>query len=147
MGSDILVLKRSLVRGSRWCKVNGTYIRYLTEEVVPIQFKLLIEVELGKYFLSVPMLVADISDDCILGADLLKKINIKKVFDPIFENNVKFPCSHIISNVPRSLETLFEENSKYLNSSQKKIFAGFLREFQDIFLEDLVSGNCRIFEH
>jgi len=131
-GSDVSILKRSLVKEpKRQFEVNGTYIKYPTGEVVPVQFKVIVKVELGKYSLSVPMLVADISDDCILGADFLKMINEEKVFDPILGNKVEVSCSRMVSEVPCSLKALFEENSKHLDSSQKGIFAGFLKEFRD----------------
>lgn len=77
-------------------------------------------------------------------------LNLEKIFDPFFgnpENSLEFPCKLMISEVRCSLRTLFEENSKDLNSFQKDLFAEFLREFQDIFSEDLTSGNCEILEH
>lgn len=65
--SDVSVLNRSLVRESkRQFEINGTYVKYSTGEVVSIQFKVIVAIELGKYFLDVPMLIADISDNCIL---------------------------------------------------------------------------------
>lgn len=88
-GSDISVLNKSLVRvPRRQYEIKESYIKYPTGEIVPVQFKVIVRVELGKYSLDVPMLVADISDECILGADFLLMINLEKIFDPIFGNSV-----------------------------------------------------------
>jgi len=94
------------------------------------------------------MLVASISDDCILGTDFLERVKLDKVFESEFgkpekESGNEFSCSRILKEkVPYFLQTFFEENSKNLSSSQRDIFAGFLIEFQDVLSENLVAGNC-----
>lgn len=99
------------------------------------------------------MLVADISDDCILETDFLKRVKLNKIFESEFgkpekESGNKFFCSRIFEEkVSYFLQMFFEEKSKSLSSSQKDIFANFLIEFQDVFLENLVAGNCEVLEH
>jgi len=34
-----------------------------------------------------------------------------------------------------------------LNEKQQEVFLDFLREFQDIFSDEIVSGNCEIVNH
>src|SRR5580765_8257699 len=157
MGSDISILNEKLVRGPRrQFKINKCSLKYPTEEDVLVNYKVIVRVELGRYSLDVPMLLAKILDDCILGADFLELIGLEKVFESVFgniescEDIVKYPCSRMISlknKVPCFLETPFEENSKNLDSIQREIFADFLNEFQDVFFEDLIAGNCEILEH
>jgi len=42
------------------------------------------------------------------------------------------------------LKELFENNSKNLNEGQHEIFIDFLEEFQDIFSNDVIIGDCDI---
>lgn len=88
-GSDVTILNEKLVKGPRrQFEINECFLKYPTGEIVPVHFKVIVRMELGKYSLDVPMLVASISDDCILGTDFLESINLEKVFEPIFENTV-----------------------------------------------------------
>ncbi|CAL1687614.1 unnamed protein product [Lasius platythorax] len=60
----------------------------------------------------------------------------------------EFSCFGIIKEKVFSfLKIFFEENSKNLISSQKDIFTDFLIEFQDVFSENLIAGNCEVLEH
>jgi len=45
------------------------------------------------------------------------------------------------------LRELFKENSKNLNEEQHEIFVDFLEEFQDVFSNDIIAGNCDIVKH
>jgi len=45
------------------------------------------------------------------------------------------------------LGNLFEKDSKYLNQSQKELFAKLFIEFRNIFAEEIVTGNYKIGEH
>ncbi|KMQ88805.1 gap-pol polyprotein, partial [Lasius niger] len=114
-----------------------------------------IPVKLGKFSLEFPMLVADINDDCLLGIDFFRALNLERVLDPVLgilgqKEFQIFTCSRLENfeeKVPQILSELFGENSRNLNSSQKKFFADFLSEFQDIFSGDVVAGSCKLVEH
>ncbi|KAL6265803.1 hypothetical protein P5V15_002620 [Pogonomyrmex californicus] len=74
-GSDVSILNKRLIRSGRqqfW--VGKRKLRYPTGQEVPIDFKTNVKVELGKFSLEFPMYVAEIEDECILGADFLVKI-------------------------------------------------------------------------
>jgi len=45
------------------------------------------------------------------------------------------------------LKELFEKETQELNEKQKERFAHFLTEFQDVFAEEIIVGNCNIVEH
>lgn len=47
---------------------------------------MIVEVQIGKYFLEIPMVVAKICDDCLLQADFLEKINLGNIFNLAFYN-------------------------------------------------------------
>jgi len=55
--------------------VKEKKLKYPTGERVPFESKVLVNVQIGKYFLEIPMFVIKIRDDALLGADFLKKIN------------------------------------------------------------------------
>ncbi|KYN11577.1 hypothetical protein ALC57_16269 [Trachymyrmex cornetzi] len=108
-------------------------------------------IRLGNYLVEIPMLAAKINDDCILGVDFLEKINLGNIFESIFhgqkemvKNNIQCYRVEESFNIPSNLRSLFEKNSKYLNQSQKELFAKFLIEFREIFAEEIVAGNCEI---
>lgn len=91
----------------------------------------------------------------MLGLDFFRALNLEKVLDPVLgilgqKEFQIFTCSRLENfekKVPQILSELFEENSRNLNSSQKKVFADFLSEFQDIFSGDVVVGSCKLVEH
>jgi len=55
-----------------------------------VKEKVFVEVRLGKYIVKIPMLVANINDDCILGVDFLKEIHLENIFKTIFSEQKKF---------------------------------------------------------
>lgn len=55
--------------------------------------------------------------------------------------------SHQGNKVPTFLTELFERDSVNLDLVQKEIFAELLTEFQDIFFENIIAGNCDLVEH
>lgn len=151
-GSDVSILNRNLV-GDFKSKifVGNCCLKYPTGEEVPVLFKTEVTVSLGKCLgMEIPMLVAEISDECILGVDFLERSNLLGIFDPIFGNrdSEMFSCSRITPvKVPIFLEKLFTLNSENLDSTQKNVFAQFLWEFQDVFFDNITPGNCKILEH
>ncbi|GAB1869457.1 RNA-directed DNA polymerase [Camponotus japonicus] len=104
------------------------------------------------------MFVAAINDDCILGLDFLKRINLENIFDHEFKESSKdlkfnqnqiYNCSRIenFPEVPIILKELLKNNSINLKETEKEIFADFLNNYQDIFTENIVAGNCNVVEH
>ncbi|KAL6268296.1 hypothetical protein P5V15_001413 [Pogonomyrmex californicus] len=62
-GSDVSILNRKLVRSNKqriW--IGNRKLRYPIGEKIPIDFKVLVQVELGKFSLEFPMFVIDIED-------------------------------------------------------------------------------------
>jgi len=150
-GSDVSVVNEKLIRGPKRCYVmENCYLKYPTGETIPVKYKVIVEIELGKYSLDIPMLVASISDDCILGAGFLEKVKLEKIFESEFgssgiESDNEISCSRMMrEGMPYFLQMFFEENSKNLTSSEKDIFADFLIEFWDVFSENLITGNCEV---
>lgn len=95
------------------------------------------------------LLVAEISDDYILGIDFLSATNAEeslrsalgltgKEFDYARLNFQK-------DEIP--LRELFERDSENLDSSQKEMYAKVLRDYQDVFSEEVIAGNCDLIKH
>jgi len=61
-----------------------------------VKEKVFVEVRLGKYIIKIPMLVANINDDCILG-DFLKKIHLENIFKTIFSEQKEIQCGRLES--------------------------------------------------
>jgi len=100
-----------------------------------VEFQVEIKVEIGKYSILIPMFVAKINDDCLLGADFLRRIGLQNIFDREFnESGLSekeiFNCSRIEDSptVSSILKELFENNSVNLEIAQRKIFANFLNK-------------------
>ncbi|KMQ84239.1 retroviral aspartyl protease family protein [Lasius niger] len=109
-GSDVLVVNEKVIIGPKQrYEINNCCLKYPTGETISVSYKVIVEIELGKHLLEVPIIIEE--------------------------------------KVPSFLKTFFEENSKNLISSQKDIFTDFLIEFQDVFSENLVAGNCEVLEH
>jgi len=149
-GSDISIVNRNLITSNKVkYKLNNCSLRYPTGEKVIIKEKVFVKVRLGKYVVEIPMLVANINDNCILGVDFLKKIHLENVFKTIFSEHKEIQCGRLESffEVPSNLKYLFEENSKNLDESQKQLCVEFINEFRDVFSEEIIAGNCEIGEH
>lgn len=124
-------------------------LQYSAGEKVPIEFEVKVKVELGKYSVG-PMLVASINDECLLGVDFLRIVNLENVFESAFifpeinaEKNLS--CSRIEDSSEKVLlilKELFMSNSRNLVESQKEVFANFLNQFQDVFSENIITGKC-----
>lgn len=61
-------------------------MRYSTGERVLIEFKILAKVKLGKCSAKLPVFMAEIVDDSILGADFLQAVNLENVFESAFSS-------------------------------------------------------------
>jgi len=149
-GSDVSIVNGNLIPFNKVkYKINNYSLRYPTGEKVIIKEKVFVKVRLGEYLVEIPMLVAEINDDCILGVDFLRKIHLENIFETIFSKQKEIQCGHLesIFEVPSNLENLFKESSKNLNESQKQLCAEFINEFCDIFSEEIIAGNCKIGEH
>ncbi|KMQ90068.1 integrase core domain protein [Lasius niger] len=151
-GSDVSIISSKFVEEERRriCK-NCVNLRYPTGEKVDVKFWAEIKVELGKYSVVIPMFVAEINDECLLGIDFLKKINLDKVFTSVFGTSVlEKEIARIedsFERVPIPLKELYETNSRHLNGVEKKNFVDFLNEFEDLFSENIIAENCSVVEH
>jgi len=149
-GSDISIVNKNLIELNKVkYKLNNCSLKYPTGEKVIIKEKVFVKVRLGRYLVEIPMLVADINDNCILGVDFLRKIHLENIFKTIFAEQKDIQCGRLESffEVPSNLKNLFEESSKNLNESQKQFCAEFINEFRDVFSEEIIAGNCEIGEH
>jgi len=149
-GSDISIVNRNLIPFNKVkYKISNCSLRYPTGEKVIVKEKVFVKVRLGEYLVEIPMLVAEINDNCILGVDFLKKIHLENIFETIFSKQKEVQCGHLesIFEVPSNLKNLFKESSKNLNESQKQLCAEFISEFCDVFSEEIIAGNCKIGEH
>jgi len=70
--------------GKHIIRIRDGSVRYPSGEIVPIEFKVKVKVFLGKYSVEISMFVMEMSDDCLLGADFLKKVNLENVFGHAF---------------------------------------------------------------
>jgi len=156
-GSDVsIVNKRMLDFGKKRIFSGNRGLRYPTGEKVPIEYEVVVEIRIGKYNVRASMLVAEICDDCILGADFLRTINLQDIFTPIFRDSSENSeseigcCSRIerpILEIPLCLSQIFDDASQNLNESQKSIFAEFLCQNKAVFSETIVAGNCNVVNH
>jgi len=86
-GSDVSVASERVIKGpKRRFEVKNCFLKYPTGETIPVKYRVNVEIELGKYRLEIPMLVANISDECILGSDFLEKLGLDRVFESEFGN-------------------------------------------------------------
>jgi len=149
-GSDVSIVNKNLIPLNKVkYELNNCNLRYPTGEKVVIKEKVFVKVRLGKYIVDIPMLVANINDNCILGVDFLKKIHLENIFETIFSEQKEIQCGRLesLSEVPSNLKYLFEESSKNLNESQKQLCSEFINEFHDVFSEEIIAGNCKTGEH
>jgi len=156
-GSDVSIVNKRMLDFERKGTFNGYQnLRYPTGEKVPIECEVVVEVRIGKYNVRVSMFVAEIRDDCILGADFLRGINLQDIFTSIFrDSSINSEsetgcCSRIerpIPEVPLYLSRIFEGVSQNLNESQKEIFTEFLCRNKSVFSEIIVAGNCNVINH
>ncbi|KAL6262046.1 hypothetical protein P5V15_007138 [Pogonomyrmex californicus] len=135
--------------------IENRKLRYPPRQEVSIDFKTNVKVEIGKFSLEFPMYVTEIENKCILRADFLVKIGQNRIFNSLFSNDdsekeENISCSRISLPEKKVFEFLldfFNRNSVELNDLQKESFSEFLEEFQDIFSENIIAGNCSVIEH
>lgn len=155
-GSDVSLINSKLVRGEK--KRNeerNNYLCYPTGEKVPILFRVCMKVELGKISEKVSMFAVEMNDDCLLGADFLRKLNLERIFVETLGlgksgSEEIFNCGRIENfseEISETLKGIHKNNSENLDKEQKKIFIDFLREFENVFTENIVAGNCDVVAH
>ena len=104
------------------------------------------------------MFVAEICDECLLGADFLSSVNFDEVLKSFFEKENPrkkeiLSCSRISENQEFFkenqviLKELLENNSEKLDANQKEMFSVFLKENCSLFSENIVAGNCDVYKH
>jgi len=131
--------------------LGNNFPKYSIGEKVAVQFRVSAEIVIGKFSLEFPFLNAEILD-CILGVDFFRRVNLIKILEPefgngVFSNKKTMNCSCVISEerIPAFLNKFLQQSSEGV--VQKNNFISFLSEFQDVFSEDISSGNCKILEH
>ncbi len=70
-GSNISTVRPDLLRGES-SQLKDSWLRTVTGERAPIHGKSTVQLEIGGLQMSHEMLIADISDECIIGLDLLE---------------------------------------------------------------------------
>jgi len=131
------------------------YLKYPTGEEVSIESKAKVFIELEKFSVKFTMFIANIGNNCLLGADFLSSVRLENVFDPIFGDLNSRRESNLLCSRIRSFEDeillfvkeLFERESKDLNEDQRNCFAQLLKDYQDVFSEEITARNCDILEH
>jgi len=120
-----------------------------------VEFRVRALIEVGELSIELPVYVVDMKDDCLLGSDFLSATNFEENLVSFFglcsqEGKGASFCSRVVSEVhrvPEFLRKLFEEKTRDLNEEQREQFAKFLNEFQDVFSEEIMAGNCKTVEH
>lgn len=155
-GSDISIINKGILKekGEEILE-EKLILKYPSGEEVPVKFRVKVEVQLGKYSETISMFVMEMKDDCLLGADFLKKIKLENIFDDAFrslepEQEKILTCSCIkrqSKEISKDLSELYEESSGNLDEVQRNVFVNFLNEYKNIFSENVVAGNCGIVSH
>jgi len=52
-----------------------------------------------------------------------------------------------IDRIPQFLRKFSEKETQELNEEKKEWFAQFLTEFQNVFSEEIIAGNCNVVKH
>jgi len=113
-----------------------------------VKFRSQVKVELGKYFCRMVVYVAKIGENRILVASLFANEN--KIFkSAILGSKNIFSVEFLLlrRKFRMGARLFFEQNSQEMNVSQRIIFAEFLKEFQNVFSEQIVAGNYDIVQH
>lgn len=143
-GSDVTILNSKLAEGVKINKIRDFNLRYPTGEKVPIKFQADVKLRIGKYFRKIPMLIANITDDCLLGTDFLKELKLDEIIGSLlgFAETGK-RCSRIENSseeVPSILKELYEESSENLSEAQRGELRSLFERIQRCFFK----GNyCR----
>lgn len=156
-GSDVSLLNIKLVgENLEKIPIKDIDLKCPNGEKIFIEFSVKVKIEIGKYEIEIPLFVANINDQCILGVDFLKLINLDNVFNKDFNEFTSkkeledYQCLRIkdfSKKIPSILNDLFEKSSINLQEFEKEIFISFLNKFQDLFSCDIVAGNCDVIEH
>jgi len=154
-GSDVTLIREGLLEFTKWqvSRNKSFNFRYPTGEKVPVKFEVRVSVELGEFSIKFSVYVVDIKDDCLLENDFLWAINFKE-FCLIFWNFFSERERELLLFLNYEgliefhfLRELFKKETQELNEKQKERFAQFLIEFQNVFSEEIIAGNCNIVEH
>jgi len=109
---------------SKGCLPLGNYFPKHPTEDVAVQFKVSVEIVIGKFSLEFRLLVVEISDDCIFfdvfslmtafGVDFLRRMNLIGILEPefgseILSNNKTVNCSRVISEKRISVTSFYSK--------------------------------------
>jgi dsDNA-binding SOS-regulon protein len=151
-GADVTLIRSDFLKNSKKIPFEKSItLKYPTGEKVLVKNKVEISVKLGDFSEKLFAYKVDMEEECLLVTDFLSKVKFDTVFNSFFKSSSSREketviCSRVIE-IPSFLKELFEKETYDLEDEQKKCFAQFLVEFQDVFSEDIVAGNCNEVEH
>lgn len=156
-GSDVSLISPELAGRARQTLAAADNLRYPTVEKVPVLFKTDARISLGKVTVQMPIFVAPIGDECILGANFLSRTGLLKGLLErglgSSEDGAKgdgLACSRVedrSAQLPPCLSEIFEHGSRTLDPRQKGIYRSLLSEFRDAFSSEIIDGNCEVVRH
>jgi len=134
-GSDISILcSRKVSKEKKKVFIRNLNLRYPMGEEVIFKYKALAKIQLRKYSEEIPLLVAEISENCLLGIDFLKVRNLENVFDSFRDDRLgdgltyevsrieEFSRGGDLGRIPNVLREFLIENFLNLNNLEKKTF-------------------------
>lgn len=157
-GADVTILSSRFVQpGKERVSIGGIHLKYPTGEYVPAKCRVEVVISLGRHTRRLPVYVADISSDCILGSDFLSAIGLTDKINEIVSEDLSSKTKHEVREISSILgpstvlsgilEGVLEKNSQELNGTQKEKFAKFLLEFQDVFADEIIAGCYNGVQH
>jgi len=150
-GSDVTLIRSDFLSFSKKISFKESFVfKYPTGERVPIKGRVEILVKIGKFKVKLFTYVVDMIEECLLGVDFLSEVKFDTFFNSFFEGSSckgEIPICSRVMEIPSTLKELFEQETSGLKDEQKKRFTQFLIEFQDVFSEEVIAGNCKEVEH
>ncbi|EFN63452.1 hypothetical protein EAG_10648 [Camponotus floridanus] len=83
-------------------------VTYPIGEGAPVKFKVIVQIKVGQFSVELPVFVADISEDCLLGADFLKAVKLENVFRPFFGESLKETLTSRDTTLIQSVSEVWE---------------------------------------
>lgn len=129
-------------------------VKIPTGENVPVLFRRDAVVSLGRFCESLSFFVCEMQEDCILGGDFLGSIKpLASLLSEMFGQQERpttsdlFCCKIKNTSVDVEVDSLLDSSHENLSISQKEVFSAFLSNFRDVFLKEVVAGNCDVVQH
>lgn len=85
IGIKVSISYRKLIKEEKEkIRIKDCNLKYLSDEKVRIKFKVVVKIQLEKYFIEIPMFVSKINNDCLLSVDFLRFVNLENIFEFTF---------------------------------------------------------------